>query len=158
MIIVLYVSLVALWLLLAPQFEMSSLLLGMFISLIIVLFTYEKTDSKATQPLRLLKAHIVFYLVLVIEILKANIDVARIVLSKKMDIQPHYVSYQPEIASHYVAVLLANAITLTPGTLTVEYNEDGYVIHALTLSAASGLNNSSLERAAKEIDACLLKR
>jgi multicomponent Na+:H+ antiporter subunit E len=158
MIILLYVSLVALWLLLAPQFEISSLLTGMVVSLIIVLFTYEKGESKTTQPLRLIKAHIVFYIVLIIEILKANIDVARIVLSKKMEIQPHYLTYQPFISSHYVAVLLANAITLTPGTLTVEYNEDGYVIHALTLSAASGLNDSSLERAAKEIDACLLKR
>jgi multicomponent Na+:H+ antiporter subunit E len=158
MIILLYVSLVALWLLLAPQFEMSSLLLGMFISLIIVLFTYEKGESKATQPIRLFKAHLVFYVVLIIEIFKANIDVARIVLSKKMDIQPHYLTYQPSISSHYVAVLLANAITLTPGTLSVDYNEDGYVIHALTLSAAAGLEGSSLEKAAKEIDACLLKR
>jgi multicomponent Na+:H+ antiporter subunit E len=158
MIILLYVSLVALWLLLAPQFEMSSLLLGMFISLIIVLFTYEKGESKTTQPIRLFKAHLVFYVVLLIEIFKANIDVARIVLSKKMDIQPHYLNYQPSISSHYVAVLLANAITLTPGTLSVDYDEHGYVIHALTLSAAAGLEGSSLEKAAKEIDACLLKR
>lgn len=158
MIILLYVSLVALWLLLAPQFEMSSLLLGMFISLIIVLFTYEKGESKTTQPIRLFKAHLGFYVVLLIEIFKANIDVARIVLSKKMDIQPHYLNYQPSISSHYVAVLLANAITLTPGTLSVDYDEHGYVIHALTLSAAAGLEGSSLEKAAKEIDACLLKR
>jgi multicomponent Na+:H+ antiporter subunit E len=158
MIILLYVSLVALWLLLAPQFEMSSLLLGMFVSLIIVLFTYEKGESKTTQPIRLFKAHLVFYVVLLIEIFKANIDVARIVLSKKMDIQPHYLNYQPSISSHYVAVLLANAITLTPGTLSVDYDEHGYVIHALTLSAAAGLEGSSLEKAAKEIDACLLKR
>ena len=158
MFIVLYVSLVALWLLLAPQFELSSLLLGMLISLIIVLFTYEKGETRVAHPVRYLKAHLRFYAILLVEIFKANIDVAKIVLSRKMNIQPHYVTYQPSIHSPYVAVLLANAITLTPGTLSVDYNEDGYVIHALTQAAAAGLEGSSLERAAKEIDACILKR
>lgn len=157
MIIILYIALVLLWLLLAPQFEISSLLLGMFISLIIVLFTYEKEESKIARPFELVKTHLHFIIVLLIEIFKANIDVAKIVLSKNMEIQPHYLTYQPQLRSSYVAVLLANAITLTPGTLSVDYNEEGYVIHALTNSAAQGLIGSSLEKVAKEIDACLSK-
>lgn len=157
MVIVLYVSLVSLWLLLAPQFEVSSLLVGMLVSLLIVLFTFEKTDSKVVHPLRYIRAHIKFIVVLLIEIYKANIDVAKIVMSRKMEIQPHYLVYQPDLKTTYAAVLLANAITLTPGTLSVDYTSDGYVIHALTTAAASGLEGSSLEQVAKEIDACLLK-
>jgi multicomponent Na+:H+ antiporter subunit E len=158
MSIVLYLSLVALWLLLAPQFELSSLLLGMFISLIIVIFTREKSETRISNLGRIIIAHVKFYWVLLIEILKANIDVAKIVLSKEMRIQPHYLNYQPHLKSAYASVLLANAITLTPGTLSVHLDEKGYVIHALTNSAAEGLVGSSLERVAKEIDACLLKR
>jgi multicomponent Na+:H+ antiporter subunit E len=158
MSIVLYLSLVALWLLLAPQFELSSLLLGMFISLIIVVFTREKSETRISNLGRLIIAHVRFYTVLLIEILKANIDVAKIVLSKEMNIQPHYLRYQPQLKSAYASVLLANAITLTPGTLSVHLDEEGYVIHALTNSAAEGLVGSSMERVAKEIDACLLKR
>lgn len=158
MSIVLYLSLVALWLLIAPQFELSSLLLGMFISLIIVVFTREKSETKISHLGRIILAHVKFYWVLLVEIFKANIDVAKIVLSKEMSIQPHYLNYQPNMKSAYAAVLLANAITLTPGTLSVHLDENGYVIHALTNSAAEGLVGSSLERVAKEIDACLLKR
>jgi multicomponent Na+:H+ antiporter subunit E len=158
MSIVLYLSLVALWLLLAPQFELSSLLLGMFISLIIVVFTREKSETRISNLGRLISAHVRFYTVLLIEILKANIDVAKIVLSKEMNIQPHYLNYQPHLKSAYASVLLANAITLTPGTLSVHLDEQGYVIHALTNSAADGLVGSNMERIAKEIDACLLKR
>lgn len=158
MSIVLYLSLVALWLLLAPQFELSSLLLGMLVSLIIVVFTREKSETKISHLGRIILAHVKFYWVLLVEIFKANIDVAKIVLSKDMSIQPHYLNYQPNMKSAYAAVLLANAITLTPGTLSVHLDENGYVIHALTNSAAEGLVGSSLERVAKEIDACLLKR
>lgn len=158
MSIVLYLSLVALWLLLAPQFELSSLLLGMLVSLIIVVFTREKSETKISHLGRIILAHVKFYWVLLVEIFKANIDVAKIVLSKEMSIQPHYLNYQPNMKSAYAAVLLANAITLTPGTLSVHLDENGYVIHALTNSAAEGLVGSSLERVAKEIDACLLKR
>jgi multicomponent Na+:H+ antiporter subunit E len=158
MSIVVYISLVALWLLLAPQFELSSLLLGMFISLIIVIFTREKSETRITNLGQIIVAHVKFYWVLLVEILKANIDVAKIVLSKEMSIQPHYLNYQPHLKSAYASVLLANAITLTPGTLSVHLDEEGYVIHALTNSAAEGLVGSSLERVAKEIDACLLKR
>jgi multicomponent Na+:H+ antiporter subunit E len=158
MSIVVYISLVALWLLLAPQFELSSLLLGMFISLIIVIFTREKSETRITNLGQIIVAHVKFYWVLLVEILKANIDVAKIVLSKDMSIQPHYLNYQPHLKSAYASVLLANAITLTPGTLSVHLDEEGYVIHALTNSAAEGLVGSSLERVAKEIDACLLKR
>lgn len=158
MSIVLYLSLVSLWLLLAPQFELSSLLLGMLVSLIIVIFTREKSETKISHLGRIILAHVKFYWVLLVEIYKANIDVAKIVLSKEMSIQPHYLNYQPNMKSAYAAVLLANAITLTPGTLSVHLDENGYVIHALTNSAAEGLVGSSLERVAKEIDACLLKR
>lgn len=158
MSIILYLSLVALWLLLAPQFELSSLLLGMLVSLIIVVFTREKSETRIVNFRKLFNAHIKFYTVLLIEIYKANIDVAKIVLSKDMKIQPHYLIYQPHLKSAYASVLLANAITLTPGTLSVHLDDDGYVIHALTKSAADGLVGSSMERFAKEIDACLLKR
>ena len=84
---------------------------------------------------------IAYFFVLVWEIIKANLAVARVVLSgKKTD--PVIVKYKIPLKTEFAKVLLANSITLTPGTITVSVDGDRFCVHALCSEFAEGIDRS----------------
>lgn len=88
-------------------------------------------------------AGIIQYLfVLIKEIIKANVSLIRMVLSVRYEIEPAVVCFRVDLKTKAARVLLANSITLTPGTITVSLKEDEYVVHCLDKSLAKGINDS----------------
>lgn len=71
---------------------------------------------------------------LVKEIIKSNLDVIRLILSPGLEekIHPQLVKMDVDLKNPFTRMLLANSITLTPGTITVRMHPDTYVVHALT--------------------------
>ena len=84
---------------------------------------------------------------LLYEIVKANLDVAYVILHPDLPIDPRVVSYDPETEGRFERAVLANSITLTPGTLTIDANDDSFSVHALTENTRVGLEAGSLRRA-----------
>lgn len=66
-------------------------------------------------------------------------DVAKIVLSPRLPIEPHIVRFRCRMPHNVAHLTLANSITLTPGTVTLNLDDDEYVIHALTQPAGASL-------------------
>ena len=66
----------------------------------------------------------------------------RLILSEKEEVKPVLVDFQTDRTSETGKVLLANSITLTPGTITVELEDSGYVVHCLDESLAGGIDES----------------
>ncbi len=68
-----------------------------------------------------------------IELAKANIDVARRALSPSLPVNPGFVKVPSECKTEYGRAMLANSITLTPGTITMDITEENgqtyYYIH-----------------------------
>jgi multisubunit Na+/H+ antiporter MnhE subunit len=83
------------------------------------------------------------------EVVKANLGVAYVILHPDLPIDPRTVSYDPETEGRFERAVLANAITLTPGTLTVDVDGDSFSVHALTESTRAGLEEGSLRRAVR---------
>lgn len=84
-----------------------------------------------------------YAVVLVWEIIKANIDVIRIILSPKMEIEPAVVRFRTDLESDAARVTLANSITLTPGTYTAGLENGEFVVQALDKSKfGEGLDDS----------------
>ncbi|MEO0009831.1 MAG: Na+/H+ antiporter subunit E [candidate division WOR-3 bacterium] len=86
------------------------------------------------QPRKLLNPVRWFWLLIYIPVfgwqcLKANIDVALRVLSPGLNLKPGIVKIKTNLKSDIAKVFLANSITMTPGTLTVEIKEDTLYIH-----------------------------
>lgn len=81
------------------------------------------------------------------QIVLANVDVALRVLGVR-PVEPRMIRFQPELESDFGRVALANSITLTPGTVTVEIEEDGsFLVHAIARPAAeSCLGGAMTER------------
>ena len=70
---------------------------------------------------------------LVAEIIKANLAVARIILSPRMKVQPHLIEIPAEQTTLLGEVIFANSITLTPGTISIEtFDKHHILVHALT--------------------------
>jgi multicomponent Na+:H+ antiporter subunit E len=72
---------------------------------------------------------IVYIFVFIGELIKSNFDVARRVISPKLPINPGIVEVQTKLTSKVGRMILANSITLTPGTFTVEMTGDRLFIH-----------------------------
>jgi multicomponent Na+:H+ antiporter subunit E len=83
---------------------------------------------------------------MLVAIVKANIDVAKIVLQRKMPISPGIVKFKTGVKKDFDRVVLANSITLTPGTLTIDMIDDVYVVHCLTRANAEEVCNWDMEK------------
>lgn len=62
------------------------------------------------------------------------------------------VTFKTKLKSDFTRMLLANSITLTPGTITVSLKGDEYTIHCLDESLSEGLENSDFEKALMKLD------
>ena len=83
------------------------------------------------------------------EIAKANVSLAYVILHPRLPIDPQMVQFRAAVWDDLPATTLANSITLTPGTLTVEVSQREFFIHSLTRSARRDLLEGALERAVR---------
>lgn len=140
--LLLFIVLMLFWIVLTSTFNVLSLGVGVIICGGVTLFSINMREDSSIKGSQLLKYSIVFVdflFAFLIEVVKANIDVAKIVLAKNLDIQPQFIQLDVSLKQKRHVVLLANAITLTPGTLSVDVVDNHFVIHALTDQAAQAM-------------------
>ena len=77
-----------------------------------------------------------YFVMLIIEILKANIMVARIVFAPKIDIKPGIIAVPIDTKTNGGITAIANTITLTPGTLTIDVSDDKSVLYVHCIDAS----------------------
>ena len=80
------------------------------------------------------------------QIALASVQVARVVLSPKLPIQPRIVRFKSGLPHTLARVTLAQSITLTPGTVTLDLEGDEFVVHALTEAAARDIEGGRIQR------------
>jgi multicomponent Na+:H+ antiporter subunit E len=119
------------WMLLVYTFHYQEVIAGVGVALLtaVIFGKYLPLEpSKLLSPVRW------FWLLAYIPVfaymcLKCNIDVALRVLSPGLQLKPGIVKIRTNLKSDMARVFLANSITLTPGTMTVELKEDVLYIH-----------------------------
>lgn len=87
-----------------------------------------------------------FSLWLLVEIVKSSLEVLRIVLNPKLPISPTVVYMDAEPEGPIGQVILANSITLTPGTVTLDVFDDRLCVHCLTREGAEALESGVANR------------
>ena len=104
--------------------------------------------SKDIQRVSRIPSAIGFVLRLVYEVFKANIHMIMLVLSPNPNerIRPKILRHYSNIKSDGGLVALANSITLTPGTVTVDVGDDYVYVHAIDEYAEEGLKDSVIEK------------
>ncbi|MEA3287275.1 MAG: Na+/H+ antiporter subunit E [Candidatus Marinimicrobia bacterium] len=125
--------LMLLWIGFTGTLDSMELVTGAGISLIIAIYAFRTFTHEGLNlftPRKL--AYIVKYLlVFLVELIKSNIDVALRVINPKMPINPEIVEFKTKLKSEMGRLILANTITLTPGTLTVDVIDNTFYIHWL---------------------------
>lgn len=86
------------------------------------------------------------------EIVKANLDVVRVVLSPKLPISPHLIRVRASQETELGRVIYANSITLTPGTVTLDVHDDILMVHALTNETSDGVLSGVMDKKCKALE------
>lgn len=90
--------------------------------------------------------HLLRYLVwLVWNVMKANIDVAYRILHPSLPIKPRLLVFRTELQDEVARVVVANSITLTPGTVTIDLIDGSYLVHALHPDTAGAVVSGELQ-------------
>ena len=119
------------WLAFTATLAKQEVLIGGVTSFLIALMTSKFLKCctlKFLMPNRLFFM-LVYILVFIRELLKANFDVARRVISPSLPINPGIIKFKTNLKSDYAKMVLANSITLTPGTLSIDIVDDTFYVH-----------------------------
>jgi multicomponent Na+:H+ antiporter subunit E len=92
-----------------------------------------------------------FWFWLLREIVKANLQVARIILDPRLPISPSIVTIDARSLPEVSQAAFANSITLTPGTVTVDIDRGRIEVHCLTTDAATQLEVGEMLRQAQKL-------
>ena len=102
--------------------------------------------DQESQPVHLSWALLRYSAQLSREIVVSNIDVVRRILSPRLRIEPHFLRVRTTQPTDLGKVILANSITLTPGTVTVDLHGDELLVHALTHASGQAVEEGQLDK------------
>ena len=108
--------------------------------------------SKELRFYRLIPAFAQYLYYLVKEIIAANLAVSQMILTRKEQMEPVIVHVHTELKSETARMILANSITLTPGTITVSLTDDDLLVHCLDKSLSGGMEDSVFTRLLKRME------
>lgn len=135
-----------LWLFLSGHYDLFHIFLGVA-SVVLILVMNRRRESASSQLLQSIRwGRVLRYLPwLIKEMVLSALYVMRVVLAPRMPLNPHLVSFKSAQPNDVAKVILGNSITLTPGTLTIDIDQQEFVVHALTYSLATGLLNETMQ-------------
>lgn len=133
------------WIIFNGQITAEILIFGVVIAAAVFWFVCKFMDYSWKKEWKLYRNagfFVWYFMVLLKEIIKANLDIIPRIYTIEETMEPVIVKFRVNLKSEVARVLLANSITLTPGTITVALEEDEYTIHCLDASLAEGLKDS----------------
>ena len=149
----LFVTLMAVWLLLSGHFNATLITYGVLscAGVVALMAHLEILDHEA------LPAHLGFRLFLYIpwllkEVVLSNFAVAKVILTPGLPIHPRILRIKASQKTQVGQVMYANSITLTPGTVTLDVRNGYFIVHALTLDSAEGLLSGEMDRRAAHLE------
>jgi multicomponent Na+:H+ antiporter subunit E len=142
-------TLYGLWLLLSGHYHDPVLLALGVLSVVAVASIARRMDvvDHEGHPIHLsLRTALLYLPWLMWEIVKSNYDVARLILSPSMPISPTVIRLRASQKNDLGRVIYANSITLTPGTISIDVDDETIEVHALTREAAAALRGGEMDR------------
>ncbi|OIJ22091.1 Na+/H+ antiporter subunit E [Anaerobacillus alkalidiazotrophicus] len=124
--ILLNIGLAIIWMLLRQDFSPVEFLIGYVVGLglLFVLRRFLQFNFYFRRVIAIFKLISMFLW----ELILANIEMVKIVLSPKLDIQPGIVAVPTKLKTDWEVTLLSSLISLTPGTLSMNFSDDGKTI------------------------------
>ncbi len=132
----LFILLIFVWFAFTSSFDIQEVITGILISLVLSLFLSRTFNELGFPPFSIKRAFffLIYIILLLWEIIKANFDVAYRIIHPKMPIKPGIVIIKTKLKSNIAKLALANSITLTPGTFTLDIRDDQLLIHWINVT------------------------
>lgn len=137
---------------LTESFSVLNVVTGILVAGIVQHLNNEHAPNLGSLNIKTFGLWLWFLITLIKEVIVSNLQVAQIVLSREMAIDPKIIAYESHLKNDFLLTVYANAITLTPGTMTVEINKNKMNIHCLNDGYAQGLEGSALEKILLKIE------
>jgi multicomponent Na+:H+ antiporter subunit E len=135
------------WLLLSGHYTLFITGLGVGSCALVVLVTLRMdVADREGHPIHLTWRGLTYWPWLMVEIIKANIDVAKLIVAPNMPITPTLLRVKASQTSDLGQVIYANSITLTPGTISVDVANGEILVHALSRDGADALVEGEMDR------------
>lgn len=149
----LFVALFLFWLLLSGYFTAFLISAGVGSALAVMLVARRMHVADAEgHPIAISGRALLYWMWLGKEIVKSGWDVSKIIANPKLPISPTLVRFKPTQRSTVGLVTHANSITLTPGTITVAIDGDGFLVHGLTRASAAAVVGSEMDRRVSAVE------
>ena len=149
-----FVILFALWLIFSGSLTVTNFILGTVVSGLITLFCAKfmgYSSKRFYSSLHKIPAVILYLAVLLKEIVRENFDVLRFIYRRDQP-KPMLVRFRSDLKSEKLRVLVANSITLTPGTYTVQLEGDIFAVHSLDEYFQIDIEHSDFSRLARKVE------
>ncbi len=124
------VLLFALWMVLTYNVQIFNIVVGLAVSFSIALLYTKLFTHKSFEFISPVWFMVYLY-VLLKNLILSNLQISKRILSKDMKLSPAIVAVKTNLESDWKKLLLANSITLTPGTLTLDIKDDMLFIHVI---------------------------
>lgn len=134
------------FLVLCEKISIVNIIFSIIVGFLVYRFNTHSGELARLFNRKTIHTWILFVPMLFFEVVKANFQVAKIALSVDMKLDPKIVMYESRINNQWLITILANVITLTPGTMSVDIYENQLKIHCLNQAYADGLNSMGLEK------------
>ena len=144
-----------LWIILNGRITLEIAVFGAVICGALYLFLYKFMEYSPKRELVILKCtgRILKYVVfLVVEVIKAALAVSKLILQFDREPDPVLVNFRPGLKTQTGQTLLANSITLTPGTITSDLEDGSYIVHSLDREYAVGIHESDFVEKIRELE------
>lgn len=134
-----------LWIIFNGRVTTEIILFGIAIAAVMYWFVCHFMEYSPKTEFKIFKNFflgICYVIILIWEIIKANICVMKLIYSSELEVEPVVVQFKTKLKTDAARVALANSITLTPGTITVTLTDNEYFVHCLDKELAEGIENS----------------
>lgn len=143
------------WIIFNGKITLEIAIIGAIVTGVIFVFASKYLDyslKKEIKVYRSLGLILQFLGILVVEIIKANLATMHFVLTEREVVEPVIVEFYCDFKTRTAKTLLADSITLTPGTITVSMEGNRYQIHCLDDTLAADIDKSIFVKKLKALD------
>ncbi len=146
----------ALWLLFNGRCSLDVIGFGLVLSAAVTVFAVKIcgwSENRSRRIVKILGDLTAYFACLFTEIIKANLATIRVILSPGCRlVHPRIFSFDSKLHRGFAQTILANSITITPGTYTIGIQNNTLTVHALNPDFAEGTPDSTLNRRLMKIE------
>ncbi len=150
-----FLLLLVFWIILNGRFTWEIFIIGALIAAAVYLFLCFFAGYSLRKELILVKRiplFLLYILVLIKEVIVANCKVIYYIYNSKLEVEPRVVSFRKRFKEENHKTILAESITLTPGTITINLEGNRFTVHCLDREMGLGINNSVFVERLKKME------